>query len=188
MVWTGLLAIARAIDRVNGWAGRLSGWLLPLLVVLGTWNVAGRYVGRAVGVNLASNALLEGQWYLFDLIFLVGAGYTLRQDAHVRVDVLYSRWSPRWQAVANLAGAVLFLIPFCLLVAVTSWQAVVDSWTIRELSPDPGGLPRYPVKALVLVFCLLLILQGLAEIIQNLARLLGHLPLDETTTDAGLEL
>jgi len=140
-----------------------------LMVAIGAWNVAGRYIGRAAGENLTSNTLLEAQWYLFDIVFLLGAAYTLKHDEHVRVDLFYKGWSRRRKAIANLLGTLLFLLPFCALMIYFSWGFVLNSWKIWEISPDPGGLPRAPIKAAIVVSFVLLGLQGIAQAIKNLA-------------------
>lgn len=166
-----LLRFSQLIDRLNQRIGYLMALLVPLMILLGVWNVLGRYIGQFVGQNLSSNALIEGQWYVFDLIFLLGAAYTLRHDNHVRVDVFYSNWSPKRQALVNFLGTLLFLLPFCLMVIWASWGNVLYAWLDWEVSPDPGGLPRYPIKSLVIVCFVLLILQGIADAIRNWAIL-----------------
>ena len=75
-----LLRIARIIDTINEWVGRLTYWLVLGMILIGVWNVGGRYIGKAIGVNLTSNALIELQWYFFDLVFLLGAAYALKHD------------------------------------------------------------------------------------------------------------
>jgi TRAP-type mannitol/chloroaromatic compound transport system permease small subunit len=160
------LALADRIDALNRLAARLGRWALLLMLALGTWNVVGRYVGLAVGRNLSSNALIEGQWYLFDVMFLLAMGYALQRDDHVRVDVLQSRWSPRRQRRVELAGTLGLLLPFVLLVLVASVEPTLGSWRLGEMSPDPGGLPRYWVKSLIPLGFLLLGLQGLAQAIR----------------------
>ncbi len=156
------------------------------MVLVGVWNVAGRYIGRAIGQNLTSNAFIETQWYIFDLVFLLGAAYALKHDEHVRVDVLYSSWPPKWKAVANLIGTLFFLIPFCVLVIIFSWQAVTNSWGILETSPDPGGLPRYPIKSMLIVSFVLLIIQGISEAIKNFAIFTGQLAPQEEPHESEL--
>ena len=162
-----LLQIARAIDLVNEWIGRVTYWLVLLMVTVGAWNVIGRYIGRIIGTNLTSNALIEIQWYLFDVVFLFGAAYALKYNDHVRVDIFYKGWSRRRKALANFLGNILFLIPFSSLIIYYSWGTVANSWRIREMSPDPGGLPRYPIKSAIIVAFILLILQGISEAIKN---------------------
>lgn len=169
-----MLRIASAIDRLNDAIGALIRWLLALMVLIGAFNAIARYLGRGTTLNLSSNAYIELQWYLFSLVFLLGAGYVLRHDAHVRVDLLYARLGPRARAAIDLLGTLLFLIPFSLLMIVTSYPAVRASWRVREMSPDPGGLPRYPIKAAILVGFALLILQGVAVLIRTVHTLRGH--------------
>ena len=177
-----LLRISSIIDSINEWIGRLTYWLVLVMIAVGVWNVGGRYVGRFVGQNLTSNALIEIQWYLFDLIFLLGAAYTLRYDDHVRVDVFYKGLSPQKKAIANLIGIIFFLIPFSILVIYFSWGTIINSWKILETSPDPGGLPRYPIKSVIIVGFVLLIFQGISEAIKNIAILKGNLIPPEDAT------
>lgn len=165
------LKLARAIDRLNLWVGRLVYWLVLFMVLVGAYNAVVRYLDRYTGIGLSSNFYIELQWYLFSLVFLLGAAYTLQRDAHVRVDVFYGRLAPRARAWINLLGTALFLLPFCGLVLWVSWGWVANSWMVREVSPDPGGLPRYPLKAMLPVAFVLLALQGVSMLIHQVARL-----------------
>ena len=165
-----LLQLSRFIDTVNEWIGRLAYWLVLFMVLIGVWNVVGRYLGRLVGYNLTSNALIEIQWYLFDLVFLLGGAYALKHNGHVRVDIFYKDLSPRRKALINFVGS-LVLISFCAWVIYYSWGTVLNSWEIWEMSPDPGGLPRYPIKSFIIIGLLLVIFQGISEAIKNLAIL-----------------
>lgn len=167
------------MDGLNEWIGRGVEWLALAMVLIGAYNALARYATRFTDLALASNALFELQWYLFSLIFLLGAAYGLNHDVHVRVDVLYGRLSARGKAVVDLLGSVLFLLPFCVLMLWVSYPAVRNSWVIREVSPDPGGLPRYPIKALILVSFGLLLLQGLAQIMKQVVILRTGRPLSE---------
>lgn len=172
------LRIAASIDRFSDWLGRAVYWLTLAMVLVGAFNAVVRYLDHYTGLGLSSNTYIELQWYMFSAIFLLGAAYTLRHNAHVRVDILYGRLSPRGQAWIDLLGTVVFLIPFCLLVLWTSWPTVTNSWAVREMSPDPGGLPRYPIKALIPVAFLLLLVQGLSLLIRRAAFLFGSAPAD----------
>ena len=174
-----LLKVAHFIDRFISVIGKSTAWLVLVMVLIGCWNVVGRYLGRLVGQNLAANGLLEAQWYLFDLVFLLGAAYTLQTNDHVRVDIFYKSLGDRQRAWINLLGTCLFLLPFCGLVIFYSWESVLNSWQIWEGSPDPGGLPRYPIKTMIIVGFLLLILQGISEAIKNLAIAMGHSQTEE---------
>lgn len=179
-----LLEISRIIDALNQRIGRFASWLVLVMAIVGVWNVAGRYLGRAVGQSLTSNALIEAQWYIFDIIFLLGAGYALSRDAHVRVDVFYSNWPRKWKALTNLVGTLLFLIPFSILTIYFSWDFVAKSWRMWEISPDPNGLPFYPIKTMILLGFALLILQGISEAIKNWAIFTGQFQSQEEAEDA----
>lgn len=157
----------RWTDRVDAFSaivGRFLGWLTLAMIVVGAFNAVARYSGRFVGLSLSSNAYLELQWYLFSAIFLLGASYALSCDAHVRVDVVYSKLSPRLKAWIDLGGGLFFLLPFVVFSLWLTWAPVRRSWAIREVSPDPGGLLRYPIKTVILCGFLLLFIQGCAEV------------------------
>ena len=177
-----LLRLALGIDRTNRAMARAVAWLLVLMVLVGAYNALARYIEHDVDLRLSSNALLELQWYLFSLVFLLGAPYALRRSDHVRVDVLYSGLPARGRHWIDLLGGVLLLIPFCVFAVWISFDFVADSWSEREMSNDPGGLPRWPLKAIVPLAFLLLLLQGLSEIIKRFAVLRGTPP-----RQAGLE-
>ncbi len=158
-------------DRLNSRIGVAVSWLTLAMVAVGAYNAVVRYLGRFTGWNLSSNAYLELQWYMFSLVFLLGAAYALLTGAHVRVDVIFSRLPERWRRRIDLWGSLLFLIPFAVFGLVMSWPAVRNSWAVLEVSSDPGGLPRYPIKSVLLVAFALLALQGLAEAVRNWQRL-----------------
>lgn len=158
----------RLIDGLTELSGRLSTWLVVVLVGVTAWDVAMRYVFRQGSV-----ALQELEWHLFSAIFLLGAAYTLKQDGHVRVDVLYrSRFlSEGARRAIDVAGTLLFLLPFCALVLWASLPFVADAWTHGETSPDPGGLThRWLAKALIPAGAALLLAQGLAGLWHTLKR------------------
>ena len=160
---------AERIDAFNDRVGAVIRWLVLLMVLVGAYNALARYVTRYVDVGLTSNALIDLQWYLFSLVFLLGAAYALNRDVHVRVDVVYSRFGEKGRAWVDLLGTLFFLIPFSVVMLWVSWPAVRNSWVIGEVSPDPGGLPRYPIKAVILVSFVLLLLQGWAQVVKKVA-------------------
>jgi TRAP-type mannitol/chloroaromatic compound transport system permease small subunit len=170
----GWLRLAVAIDRLTLLVGRIVSILALVMVLLGAGNAILRYLGRFVGRSLASNAFLEAQWYLFSVIFLLGAPWALQLDAHVRVDVLFAKLTDRARSWINIIGSLVLLLPFCAFAIWTAWPVVRNSWSIHEVSPDPGGLPRYPLKALVLVCFALLALQGISELIKEVHKLRSH--------------
>ncbi len=169
-----LKRFSKAVDALNDRIGVLIQWLALLMVLLGAYNALARWLTKYMKVQLASNAFTELQWYLFSLIFLLGAAYGLRHDVHVRVDVLFSKLGKKTQAWIDLAGTLLFLLPFSVLMLWVAWRPVYNSWAIREVSPDPGGLPRYPIKAVILVCFALLVLQGLSQIVKQVEVIRGR--------------
>lgn len=165
------LRLASAIDRFTGSIGKVVSWLVVFMVLLSAFNAVARYLGRYIGQDLSSNAYLEAQWYIFSLVFLLGAAYALQKDAHVRVDVLFARFPGRVRRWVNILGTLLLLTPFSLFVLWTSWPVIRNSWVIRETSPDPGGLPRWPLKPFILICFALLLIQGVSELIKEIDAL-----------------
>lgn len=152
--------LARWIEAVSEWTGRVVAWLVPALVLLTVYDVTMRYLFHGGSV-----ALQELEWHLFALLFLLGAAYTFKHDEHVRVDVLHhARWmNPRRRAWVDLVGTLVFLMPFCAVVIATSLPFVTNAFLFAEGSPDPGGLPyRFLLKAAIPIGFGLLMLQGVA--------------------------
>ena len=166
-----LRRLSAAIDRLNDRIGSAIQWLTLVMVVIGAFNALARYTDQYTNLSLSSNVYLDLQWYLFSLIFLMCSAYGLNHDYHVRVDVMYARLGRRTRAWIDLIGSVLFLVPFTGVMLWVSWGPVVRSWAILETSPDPGGLPRYPIKTVILVSFFLLFLQAISQIVKNVAIL-----------------
>ena len=157
--------IINSIDILNETIGRAASWLVLAMVLLICYDVTMRY-----SFHQGSVALQELEWHLFALIFLLGSAYTLKHNNHVRVDILYQSQylSNKHRAMINILGILLFLIPFCVLILITTWPFVENAYYYLEGSPDPGGLPyRYLLKGSILVAFTLLILQGVAELLRN---------------------
>ena len=167
------LRLASGIDRFSERVGTFVYWLTLIMVILGAFNAVARYFDRFTGLSLSSNLYIEMQWYLFSIVFLLGAAYTLKWDAHVRVDVFYGRLSDRGKAWINVLGTLLFLFPFCILMLVMAWPSVQNSWAVLEMSPDPGGLPRYPIKSIIPIAFVFLMMQGISMLVRNLAVLIS---------------
>lgn len=164
------------IDRLNDRIGASIRWLTLLMVVIGSVNAIVRYFARSQRWSLNLTPAMEAQWYLFSIIFLMGAAYGLNHDVHVRVDVVYERLTAKGRAWIDLVGTLLFLVPFSLLMLYVSFPAVRASWAVREVSPDPGGLPRYPIKALILVSFVLLLLQAISQLVKQIDVIRGTTP------------
>ena len=166
-----LLRLSRAIDALNERVGHLVYWLILAAALVSAGNALARYL-----FDVSSNGWLELQWYLFSAVFLLAAGYTLRHNEHVRIDVVISHLSPRGRAWIDLIGGIFFLLPMAVVIMVLSWPIFVDSFVHHEYSSDAGGLLRWPVKLLIPVGFLLLTLQGISEIIKRIGFLLGRIP------------
>jgi TRAP-type mannitol/chloroaromatic compound transport system permease small subunit len=164
-----LKVFSGAIDRSNEAVGRMVSWVSLLLVLVVFVDVVMRYLFKTSFVFTQ-----ELEWHLFAFIFLIGAGYTLLHDGHVRVDIIYQRLSVKGRAWINLLGVIFFLIPGCYLVISTSWHFVGNSFSMMEGSPDPGGIPyRFIVKGTMTVGYVLLLLQGLSMGVHALLQILG---------------
>ncbi|MEQ1590966.1 MAG: TRAP transporter small permease subunit [Thiobacillaceae bacterium] len=164
-----LLALAHAIDTLNERVGRITIWLVLVTTLISAGNALARYV-----LSDSSNAWLEIQWYLFGATFLLSAGYTLKHNGHVRIDILYGRFGKRGQAWVDLLGGLFFLLPLACLMAWLAWPVFAESWRTLEHSSDAGGLLRWPVKLLLPLGFGLLALQGVAEIIKRIGVLTGN--------------
>ncbi|MCB2188854.1 MAG: TRAP transporter small permease subunit [Deltaproteobacteria bacterium] len=165
-----LLKIANIIDKLNEGVGRFVSWMSAFLVVVVFSDVVLRYA-----FNISFVFTQELEWQVFAFIFLIGAGYTLLHDGHVRVDIVYQKVSPKAQAWINLIGCLVFMAPGCYLVISTSLPFVYDSWKVLEGSPDPGGIPfRFIIKGCIPVGFVLFGLQGVSLFIRSLNTVLGR--------------
>jgi TRAP-type mannitol/chloroaromatic compound transport system permease small subunit len=164
-----LLRFSRLFDTLNERIGRAVLWLVLGATMISAVNAVVRY-----GLGRSSNAWLEAQWYLFAAIFLLAAGYTLKHNGHVRIDVIYGQLSARGRAWIDLLGSLLFLLPLCGLMVWLAWPGFIESVRIGETSPDAGGLIRWPVRLLIPLGFALLGLQGVSEIIKRIAFLRGQ--------------
>ena len=171
---TALLKLSAAIDWLNQQIGRIVYWLGLVMILFGVYNTLARYLSNFFGRNLSSNAYIDIQWYLFGAMFLLGAAYGLRHNVHVRVDVFVGRLSTRTRTWIELLGLVLILLPFCAIQLWFSLDWVEMALQIWEGSPNPGGLPRWPVKLIVPAAFGLLFLQGISQLIKCVAALTGR--------------
>jgi TRAP-type mannitol/chloroaromatic compound transport system permease small subunit len=179
---TFLLAVSRGIDAATAALGRVAWWASLLMVLVGAENVIARYgygfisrtFGEGVARLLSNNTYFELQTLLYNIVFLLGAAYVFQVDGHVRVDILFSRLSARTRALVDIFGVVFFLWPFSALGIYFSHRYVSSSWAILEVSPNAGGLARYPIKTLIVVAFSLLVVQGLSQVIKHVAFLRGR--------------
>lgn len=167
---TFLRTFIRASDSLSEWIGKIASWCSILMVVVTFYIVITRYV-----FNTGSIAIQESIIYLNALLFLLTAGYTLKHDGHVRVDIFYGPASPRYKAWVNFLGSLFLLLPVSIFILWVSWDYVASAWRIRESSPEAGGIPYvYLLKSLITVMAGLVILQGVTEALRNVLFLFFH--------------
>jgi len=163
-----LLSLSRAIDKLNERVGLTVSWLVLAAVLI---SAANAIVRKAF--NVSSNSFLEIQWYLFSVVFLFCAGYTLLRNQHVRIDVIAGRLSPQAQAWIDILGTIFFLMPMAITIMWLSWPVFVQAYQRGEVSTNAGGLLIWPARLLVPIGFFLLVIQGLSELIKRIAFLKG---------------
>ena len=166
-----LLQVSRLIDGLSERVGRATIWLVLIVVIISAGNAVSRFT-----FILSSNAMLEIQWYLFSAVFLFSAAYVLKKNEHIRIDVVTGRLSERAQNWIDVFGLIVFLLPMAFLIAYLSWPVFMNAWNTGEVSPNPGGLIRWPVRLMMPIGFALLILQGFSELIKRFAFLTGAGP------------
>lgn len=167
-LWLGL---SRAIDWLNERVGRLCYWLVLVAVLISSGNAVVRYT-----LDKSSNAWLEVQWYLFSVVFLFCAGYTLLHNQHVRIDIVSGMLSRRVRTWIEIFGTLFFLMPMAAIIGWLSWPVFVDAYVHHEVSTNAGGLIIWPARLMVPIGFALLLLQGISELIKRVAYLQGLIP------------
>ena len=165
-----LLKLSRLIDAINLWIGKLTMWLVLAAVRISAGNAIIRKA-----FNIRSNAWLEIQWYLFAAVFMLGVGYVMLKNAHVRIDFISSRLSTRTNAIIDAIGIVVFTIPLAMIMIQLGWPLFERAWHSGEMSQNAGGLIRWPVLLLVPLGFVILAAQALSELIKRIGFLTGHL-------------
>ena len=163
-----LLKFSKAVDWLNNLVGKYVIWLILGSTVISAVNAIVRKV-----FNVSSNAYLEVQWYLFAASFLLAAGYTLLNQEHVKIDVIYSRFSKRGQMWIDIFGFISFLTPVCIAVLWFGVPFFIKGFQSGEMSSNAGGLIRWPVYLMMPLGFALLLLQGWSELIKRIAFLQG---------------
>jgi TRAP-type mannitol/chloroaromatic compound transport system permease small subunit len=166
-----LLSCSRAIDALNLWVGKGIMWLILAAVVISATNAILRKA-----FNIGSNAWLEIQWYLFAGVFMLGVGYVMLKNAHVRIDFISSKLSKRTNAIIDAIGIVVFTIPLSIIMIDLGWPLFQRAFESGEMSQNAGGLIRWPVLLLVPLGFAILLLQAVSELVKRIAFLRGHLP------------
>ena len=163
-----LLSFSGLIDSLNQNIAKVCDWLVLLACLISGGNAMVRYA-----YDYSSNAWLEIQWYMFAVIVMFGASYTLRRNEHVRVDIIYMQLPERGQIWVDVIGTILFLLPMCVLLSWLSWPFFMQSFNVAEESSNAGGLLRWPIKLVIPVGFFMVGLQGIAELIKRVAALQG---------------
>ncbi|MDJ1159815.1 TRAP transporter small permease subunit [Chelatococcus sp. SYSU_G07232] len=164
------LSISRAIDAINGRIGRWVAWLILAAVVVSTVNAIIRKL-----FDVSSNAWLELQWVLFGAVFLLCSPWTLLNNEHIRIDIVNSRFSKRARDFIDVFGTVVFLLPFTLVMIITSLPFAQRSFLINEQSLNAGGLAQWPSKFLIPIGFVLLFVQAISELIKRIAIIRGDM-------------
>ncbi len=167
----GLLRLSRLIDGFNERVGKLTGWLILAAVIVSSVNACVRFA-----FNRSSNAWLELQWYLFGAVVLLGAAYTLKQNEHIRIDIVNSRLPKRARDWIDVVGHVLFLAPLCVVMIWLGVPFFLRSLASGETSSNAGGLIMWPAKLLVPLGFALVLAQGVSELIKRVAIMRGVVP------------
>ncbi len=170
-----LMQFAQQLEKISTWCGQSISWLTLLMVITTFAIVVLRY-----GFETGWIAMQESVIYMYALVFLIGIPYTLKHDGHVRVDIFYSKMSLRSKAWVNLLGTLFLLLPVTAFITWVSWDYVIASWALKEESGEAGGLPGvYLLKATILLMTLLLFIQGISQLLTNIAILQNkHTPSD----------
>lgn len=159
-------AFIQRLEQISEQTGRAVAWLILLMVIITFLVVVLRYV-----FNTGWIALQESITYLHAFVFMLGAAYTLKHEGHVRVDIFYRKMAPSRQAMVDFFGCLLLLIPVCLFITISSWDYVLTSWSLMEGSQEAGGLPFvYLLKTSMLLMTLLILIQGLAQLLSSFQK------------------
>lgn len=178
-----LLKLEKGFDKFANIIGNFTALVMVLMILIVTYNVVMRYF-----FNTGSIAMQEMEWHLFSVIIMIGVSYTLKENGHVRVDVIYDRLATKKKAMINMVGVVLFILPVSLLIGIDSIPFVIEAFTSNEGSGDPGGLPyRWIVKSLIPLAFFLLIIVALGYFIKNLNIYLGLHEMEEYNLKGEIE-
>jgi TRAP-type mannitol/chloroaromatic compound transport system permease small subunit len=166
-----LLKLSQLIDSITEFVGRSIIWVVLVVTLISCGNAIMRYT-----INYSSNAFLEIQWYLFAVIFLFGAGYTLKKNEHVRIDLIAGKFSKRGQAMIDIFGIIFFLMPMAIAIMWMSWPIFLLALKTNEMSSNAGGLILWPARLMVPLGFFLLVMQGISELIKKIGFLQGLCP------------
>jgi len=165
-----LLFLSRLIDAISLGLGKVVMWLILAATAISAGNAIMRKA-----FNVGSNAYLEIQWYLFAAVFMLGVGYVMLKNGHVRIDFISTRLSKRTNAIIDAVGIVVFTIPLSIIMINLGWPVFYNAFVSGEMSQNAGGLIRWPVILLIPLGFGILVMQSVSELIKRVAFLTGHL-------------
>ena len=168
-----LLKLALAYDWLASQIGKIASWAVLLAALISSGNAFVRY-----GFDISSNGWLEIQWYLFAAMVMLGAPVVLKLNEHVRVDIIYGKLKGNGPVYVDLFGLIFFLLPVMALMAYLSWPLFMNMYKSGEMSPNAGGLIRWPAMLLLPVGFGMMFLQGISEIIKRIGYLSGKFEMD----------
>ncbi len=177
-----LLKLSRGIDAFTTWSGKRLAWLILLAVIISTVNAIIRKT-----LDTSSNSWLELQWVLFAAVFLLCSPWTLLDNEHIRIDIVNNMMPKRVRDVIDIVGHVLFLMPLCIIMIITSVPFFLRSFEINEQSSNAGGLPQWPAKSLIMLGFTFLLVQGISELIKRIAVMRGLIPDPHASKPHGIE-
>jgi TRAP-type mannitol/chloroaromatic compound transport system permease small subunit len=166
-----LLKLSHAIDAINTRIGRWTAWLVLVAVLVSAANAIIRKT-----LDMSSNSWLELQWVLFSMVFLLCAPWTLKDNEHIRIDIINNMMPQRLRDWIDVVGHAFFLLPLTIVMIVTGIPFFLRSWEVNEQSGNAGGLPQWPTKSLVMIGFALLFVQGVSELIKRIAVMRGIIP------------
>lgn len=166
-----LLRLSEVIDVINVRIGKWLAWLILVAVLVSAANATVRKL-----FDTSSNAWLELQWILFSIVFMLCAPWTLKDNEHIRIDIINNLMPRRLRNWIEVVGHTFFLMPLCIVMVVTGIPFFLRSWEVNEQSGNAGGLPQWPAKSLVMIGFALLLAQGISELIKRIAVMRRMIP------------
>jgi TRAP-type mannitol/chloroaromatic compound transport system permease small subunit len=177
-----LLPATRAIDAVNTWIGKRVSWLIIAAILVSAANATVRKV-----FDTSSNAWLELQWVLFSIVFLLCSPWTLLANEHIRIDIVNNLLPKRVRDTIDVVGHTFFLLPLCIIMIITGVPFFLTSYGQNEQSLNAGGLPQWPAKSLIMIGFIMLLIQGLSELIKRIAVMRDLIPDPHAAQKSSLE-
>ena len=177
-----LLSLSKVIDAINVQIGRWCAWAILLAVAVSASNAVVRKA-----FDMSSNAWLELQWVLFSVVFLLCASWTLRDNEHIRIDIVNNLLPPWLRNTIELIGHAFFLLPLAIVLVVTGVPFFIKSYELNEQSGNAGGLAQWPTKSLVMIAFALLLAQGISELIKRVAVMRDLIPDPHAAQPSALE-